>query len=92
MEALKPCPFCGSSNVEVDHVNAICEDCCMGIQDYHSTKQELLDQWNKRAPCVPLDSITALEEYLIQQTEGMEVTEDQKHAFDLLAELKVLIK
>ena len=57
---LKPCPFCGSSNVtlEVEYGSdcgygfgghtVICNNC--GVQTiYYETKEEAIEAWNKRA-------------------------------------------
>lgn len=54
---LKPCPFCGSEDVEIGDYNsnpphawkwkAGCSDC--GIwTDYFETKEEALNSWNAR--------------------------------------------
>lgn len=49
---LKPCPFCGSFNVDVSQevpgasYEATCEDC--GAVIYRNTMKEAVDAWNRR--------------------------------------------
>ena len=49
-EELKPCPFCGSNNIElIDHDNSIwCEDCPAGVNDYTVSINDLIEAWNTR--------------------------------------------
>ena len=51
-EGLKPCPFCGSHNVDVRQEfsscqgEAVCDDC--GVTLYRDTMQEAIKAWNRR--------------------------------------------
>lgn len=59
MSELKPCPFCGSNNVEAvvseynldgnkyyDHY-VICTD-CKATTDYGDSQQDAINKWNRR--------------------------------------------
>ena len=50
---LKPCPFCGSSDLENESINAVkCQDCGGGVLlDWHTemTEAEAIAAWNRRA-------------------------------------------
>ena len=54
---LKPCPFCGSTDIEVEEYlpescctkfwKVACTDCCGGFQSEHN-KKEAVAIWNRR--------------------------------------------
>jgi Lar family restriction alleviation protein len=49
-ENLKPCPFCGSSNVKYAEIrnSVVCDDCeCFGPS--HSLESHCVRYWNRRA-------------------------------------------
>ncbi|MBR2208981.1 MAG: Lar family restriction alleviation protein [Synergistaceae bacterium] len=55
-EKLKPCPFCGGSNVQVIEYKAGygtvgCGDCCFEFpdMDYMDTTENAITKWNNRA-------------------------------------------
>lgn len=52
MEELKPCPFCGSKNIEVfgkDEYWTRCTECgASGPEDYNATPEDAIRAWNQR--------------------------------------------
>jgi Lar family restriction alleviation protein len=54
-ETLKPCPFCGSENIEIAPIGeyVFCNDCyTIGPQEHGNTSEEKIQRaiaaWNKR--------------------------------------------
>ena len=50
---LKPCPFCGSKNIDLVDYSAVivfvqCDDCCATFPQF-DTKEEAIEAWNRRA-------------------------------------------
>ena len=52
MEQLKPCPFCGGTDLhieETDYVYLICYDCLSWFTQAEITcREDLIDAWNRR--------------------------------------------
>lgn len=50
-EELKPCPFCGGKNMRIWNTSTpwvSCDD-CLANTAYGETKEEAIEQWNRRA-------------------------------------------
>ncbi len=50
-EYLKPCPFCGGKNMRIWNTSTpwvSCDD-CLANTAYGETKEEAIEQWNRRA-------------------------------------------
>lgn len=50
-EELKPCPFCGGKNMRIWNTSrpwVSCDD-CLANTAYGETKEEAIEQWNRRA-------------------------------------------
>ena len=60
-EELKPCPFCGSTDVEAEHIYpdvycVVCRGCAADLGNF-GTFQEARTRWNTRSPDKLLSSI-----------------------------------
>lgn len=44
---LKPCPFCGSTNIIIGHFIVYCEDCRCQTEEGIPT-EDAIEKWNKR--------------------------------------------
>lgn len=54
---LKPCPFCGSTNIELDHahISVVCGDCCAEGPFGDADMAVAIETWNRRAqPAEPV--------------------------------------
>lgn len=56
MQKLKPCPFCGSSEVKIVscgvadlYYRPVCESCGCGFIRYWTDEQSAIEAWNRRA-------------------------------------------
>lgn len=53
-EQLKPCPFCGSTSIDIVQFRdkqlegIVCEDCPATMSDIHLTIKALIIKWNTR--------------------------------------------
>ena len=51
-EKLKPCPFCGSEDVELKRYGKLfgveCNHCYQPSWSYYTTKRKALEKWNSR--------------------------------------------
>jgi Lar family restriction alleviation protein len=69
MDKLKECPFCGSDKIAEcsttdEELGATmhvirCADCC-SHSGYYSTRQEAVENWNRRAPSAVEDELRAV--------------------------------
>lgn len=50
---LKPCPFCGSTNIELDHtdISVVCGDCAAEGPFGDADMEFAIEAWNNRAEC-----------------------------------------
>ena len=55
---LKPCPFCGSDEVQISYEDTFsydfrrgvyCSDCCGGMYPFYNSEAEAIEAWNTRA-------------------------------------------
>lgn len=78
MEKLKPCPFCGSSDMVILDdgyswiVDCASETCPASPQTRGATRDDAISAWNTRVDVVPTIPISRLDEWLQRRSQFVE--------------------